>query len=67
MMSRDKLYVDGGWVPSTATDTIAVENPATEQVLGHVPAGTAEDVDRGNGLVPAVGARVPDCQRVARP
>jgi aldehyde dehydrogenase (NAD+) len=46
MMSRDKLYVDGGWVPSTATDTIAVENPATEQVLGHVPAGTAEDVDR---------------------
>jgi aldehyde dehydrogenase (NAD+) len=46
MMSRDLLYLGGDWVPSTGTQTIAVENPATEEVLGHVPAGTAEDVDR---------------------
>jgi len=46
MMSRDLLYLDGAWVPSTGHQSIAVENPATEEVLGHVPAGTAEDVDR---------------------
>ena len=46
MMSRDKLYFGGEWVPSTGSSAIDVENPATEEVLGTVPAGTAEDVDR---------------------
>jgi aldehyde dehydrogenase (NAD+) len=46
MMSRDLLYLDGDWVPSSSTETIEVENPATGEVLGHVPAGTAADVDR---------------------
>ncbi len=45
-MIRDKLYIGGAWVAPTSTQTITVENPATEEVLGHVPAGTAEDVDR---------------------
>jgi aldehyde dehydrogenase (NAD+) len=45
-MTRDKLYLGGAWVAPASADTIAVENPATEEVLGHVPAGTAEDVDR---------------------
>lgn len=31
--------------PPPAFDTIAVVNPATEQVIADVPAGTAEDVD----------------------
>jgi acyl-CoA reductase-like NAD-dependent aldehyde dehydrogenase len=43
---RDAIYLDGGWVQSTGSDRIEVENPATEEVIGHVPAGTAEDVDR---------------------
>jgi aldehyde dehydrogenase (NAD+) len=42
---RDRLYIGGAWVPSSSASTIEVENPATEQVLGHVPAGTASDVD----------------------
>jgi aldehyde dehydrogenase (NAD+) len=46
MMSRDKLYLGGGWVSPVSVQTIPVENPATEETLGHVPAGTAEDVDR---------------------
>jgi len=41
-----KLYIDGAWVPSTATETIEVINPSTEQVIGAVPAGTPADVDR---------------------
>ena len=45
-MTRDKLYLGGAWVAPASAETIAVENPATEEVLGHVPAGTAEDVDR---------------------
>ncbi|MEV6597288.1 aldehyde dehydrogenase family protein [Actinoplanes sp. NPDC051346] len=45
-MNRDSLYIGGRWVAPSSTETIAVENPATEEILGHVPAGTAEDVDR---------------------
>ncbi|MEV4704051.1 aldehyde dehydrogenase family protein [Actinoplanes sp. NPDC049316] len=45
-MNRDSLYIGGKWVPASSGDTIAVENPATEEILGHVPAGSAEDVDR---------------------
>jgi aldehyde dehydrogenase (NAD+) len=45
-LSRDKIYLDGAWVAPASKETIPVENPATEEILGHVPAGTAEDVDR---------------------
>jgi acyl-CoA reductase-like NAD-dependent aldehyde dehydrogenase len=46
VQDRTQLYVDGAWVPSTGTGTIDVVNPATEQVIGRVPEGTPEDVDR---------------------
>ncbi|HUC36588.1 MAG TPA: aldehyde dehydrogenase family protein [Acidimicrobiales bacterium] len=46
MEVRDKLYIDGAWVPSTGTGKIEVVNSATEEVMGTVPSGTAEDVDR---------------------
>jgi acyl-CoA reductase-like NAD-dependent aldehyde dehydrogenase len=44
--TRDRIYIDGAWVPSTGTGTLPVTNPFTEEVIGTVPAGTAEDVDR---------------------
>ena len=44
--SRDTIYVDGAFVPSTGTGTLPVTNPYTEQVIGHVPEGTVEDVDK---------------------
>ena len=44
--TRDRIYVDGAWVPSTGTGTLPVTNPFTEQVIGSVPEGTVEDVDR---------------------
>ena len=44
--TRDRVYVDGAWVPSTGTGTLPVTNPFTEQVVGTVPEGTVEDVDR---------------------
>ena len=44
--TRDTLYIDGAWVPSTGTGTLPITNPYTEEVLGTVPDGTVEDVDR---------------------
>src|SRR4051794_8142943 len=43
---RDTIYIDGAWVASDGKDTIEVETPATEEVIGRIPAGTASDVDR---------------------
>src|SRR6202023_3342273 len=36
----------GAWVPSTGKGTIEVTNSATEEVIGTIPEGTPEDVDR---------------------
>ncbi len=44
-MTRDRLHIGGTWVKPESADTIEVENPATGEVLGTVPAGTASDVD----------------------
>jgi acyl-CoA reductase-like NAD-dependent aldehyde dehydrogenase len=46
MQERDKIYIDGSWVPSAGKKTIDVVNAATEEVMGHVPDGTAADVDK---------------------
>ena len=43
---RDVIYVGGAWADSSAAETIDVINPANEQVIDRVPAGTAADVDR---------------------
>ncbi|MEU9997935.1 aldehyde dehydrogenase family protein [Streptomyces sp. NPDC050848] len=45
MKSHDAMYIGGEWRPAASPDTIPVVNPADEQVIAHVPAGTAEDVD----------------------
>jgi acyl-CoA reductase-like NAD-dependent aldehyde dehydrogenase len=46
MEVREKLYIDGAWVPSTGTGRIDVVDSTTEEVMGTVPRGTVEDVDR---------------------
>ncbi|HTW21899.1 MAG TPA: aldehyde dehydrogenase family protein [Mycobacteriales bacterium] len=43
---RDSIYIGGQWASSSGSELIDVENPATEQVIGHVPSGTTDDVDR---------------------
>ncbi|MFE7122055.1 aldehyde dehydrogenase family protein [Streptomyces sp. NPDC057654] len=45
MKAHDGMYIDGAWRPAAGRDTIAVVNPADEQEIGAVPAGTAADVD----------------------
>ncbi len=43
---RDVIYAGGAWADSSASETIEVINPATEETIDRVPAGTAADVDR---------------------
>ncbi|HEY3192460.1 MAG TPA: aldehyde dehydrogenase family protein [Solirubrobacterales bacterium] len=43
---RDRLYIGGGWVGPAGSGTIEVVDSTTEQVIGRIPEGTAEDVDR---------------------
>ena len=44
---KDKLdfYINGAWVQSASSEEIEVINPANEEVIGHVTAGTKEDID----------------------
>jgi acyl-CoA reductase-like NAD-dependent aldehyde dehydrogenase len=46
VQDRDKLYIDGAWVPSTGSGRIDVINATTEEVMGRIPEGTPDDVDK---------------------
>jgi acyl-CoA reductase-like NAD-dependent aldehyde dehydrogenase len=43
---RDTLLIGGEWVDPAGEGTIEVIDSTTEEVIGRVPEGTAEDVDR---------------------
>ena len=45
MKDRLEFYINGQWVESESDERIEVENPATEEVIGHVSAGTKGDID----------------------
>ncbi|WP_420032816.1 aldehyde dehydrogenase family protein [Streptomyces sp. cg28] len=69
MKAHDGMYIGGEWRPALTGETIAVVNPADESVIGHVPAGTAEDVDAAvraaRAAFPAWAA-TPPADRAAR-
>ena len=46
MTTHDKLYIDGAWVPSTGNGTIDVYDSTDGSVIGTIPDGTADDVDK---------------------
>jgi aldehyde dehydrogenase (NAD+) len=46
MITQDKLFIGGEFVSPAGCEQITVISPATEEVVGSVPAGTAEDIDR---------------------
>jgi acyl-CoA reductase-like NAD-dependent aldehyde dehydrogenase len=43
---REKLYADGKWVEPAGKGMLDVINSTTEEVMGRVPEGTAEDINR---------------------
>lgn len=46
MVRQLKHYIGGAWVESTSDQFTPVIDPATCEVIAHVPEGTREDVDR---------------------
>ncbi|MET9549060.1 aldehyde dehydrogenase family protein [Streptomyces sp. NPDC006627] len=67
--AHDGMYIDGTWRPAAGTDMITVVDPADEQPLGQVPAGTAEDVDAAVRAARAAlpgWAATPPAERAAR-
>ncbi|MFJ3286578.1 aldehyde dehydrogenase family protein [Streptomyces sp. NPDC086669] len=69
MKAHDGMYIDGAWRPAAGQDVIEVVNPADEQVLGTVPAGTAADVDAAVRAARAAlpgWAATPPAERAAR-
>ncbi|MGX1546654.1 aldehyde dehydrogenase family protein [Streptomyces adustus] len=69
MKAHDGMYIDGAWRPASGQDVIEVVNPADEQVLGTVPAGSALDVDTAvraaRAALPGWAATAP-AERAAR-
>jgi betaine-aldehyde dehydrogenase len=45
MLKRDKLYINGQWVAASGCDVFEVVNPATEEIIGTVPAAVQADAD----------------------
>lgn len=45
LITDTRFYIDGQWTDRPDAPLIAVVNPATEQVFGHVAAGSTADVD----------------------
>ena len=45
---KDKLqfFINGSWVDSESNEKIEVINPANEEIIGHVTAGTKGDIDK---------------------
>jgi aldehyde dehydrogenase (NAD+) len=60
---RDKIYINGSWVPSSGTGTLEVIDSTTEEVMATIPEGTAEDVDRA---VQAAAAAFPAWSATSR-
>ncbi|MFF1557673.1 aldehyde dehydrogenase family protein [Streptomyces sp. NPDC058279] len=63
MKAHDGMYIGGAWRPAAGRDRIEVVNPTDEQVIGGVPAGTADDVDAAvraaRAALPGWAARPP--------
>ena len=46
MKDRLQFYINGYWVDSESNEKIEVINPANEELIGHVTAGTKGDIDK---------------------
>ena len=58
---REAAYVDGRWIPADPAHSVAVDNPATGELVGHVPrlgqAETAAAIEAANHALPAWRAK----------
>ena len=63
---RDRLYIDGEWVMPLDALPMPVHDPATEEVVAHVPAAGSADVDRAVAAARAAFPRWADLAPAAR-
>jgi aldehyde dehydrogenase (NAD+) len=45
LIDGTRFYIDGAWQDRSNAPRIAVTNPATEEMIGHIAAGSSADVD----------------------
>jgi acyl-CoA reductase-like NAD-dependent aldehyde dehydrogenase len=43
---KHRMLVDGKWVEARSGETFPVEDPATQEIVGQVPAGDKADIDQ---------------------
>ena len=53
MKTYDKFYIDGAWASPAGSGTLAVVNPATEELIARVAAGSSDDAARAVGAAAA--------------
>jgi phenylacetaldehyde dehydrogenase len=45
LAKKHQMLIDGKWVDARSGETFTVEDPATEEIIAHVPAGDKADID----------------------
>jgi len=64
---HEQLYIDGKWVAPSGRGSIDVIDASTEEVVGRIPSGDEQDVDRagpgGGPRVRVAGRRQPVAER----
>ena len=74
LIEHSQLYIGGEWVAPAGDGTIEVINASTEEVMGRIPEGTPDDVDRAVAAARAafdswsatpLGARVELCSAIS--
>ena len=60
---KDKLhfYINGKWVESKSNEKIEIINPANEDLIGHITAGTKDDINHQEELTFSKGCGVHNC------
>ena len=57
LLFRQQAYIDGAWCDADSSATFAVDNPATGEIIGHVPdmgaAETQRAINAANAALPA--------------
>ena len=67
LLTENTQLIGGEWVPAAGGDTIEVLNPATGEVLLHVPRGGVADVDAAVSAAQAAFPAWRDTNPSARP
>src|SRR5271156_802965 len=57
LAKKQQMLIDGKWVDARSGKTFAVEDPATEEIIAHVPAGDKADIDLAVAAAPVAPPR----------